>query len=80
MDIYEEVHTVRHHDDDPRFGTTTTDAEWLRALGGDGEPRWVILSGDGRILRNRAERRVLREVNFTFFCMTRTWTHMPFHE
>jgi hypothetical protein len=80
VDVYEEDFTVRHHDHDPRFDRETPDTEWLRALGGDGDPCWVVLSGDGRILTNRVERQVLREVNLTFFCMTKTWTHMLIHE
>jgi hypothetical protein len=80
VDAFEEDHAVRHHDHDPRFNKHTTDVEWMRALGGDGEPGWVILSGDGRILTKPAERQVLREVDLTFFCMANAWNHMPIHE
>ena len=79
VDIYERGHTVIHHDDDGRFGPTTTDIEWIKALAAD-DPPWIVLSGDGRILRNKAESAALEEARLTFFCMSKTWSHMPIHE
>jgi hypothetical protein len=79
VNAYEIDHTAQHHNFDSRFHEMTTDVEWLTAIGAD-EPPWVILSGDGRILKNRAERQVLREVNLTFFCMSRQWMHMRIEE
>jgi hypothetical protein len=79
VDIYDEDHTFRHHDSDSRFHLKTPDIEWLTVLGND-EPAWVVIRGDGRILRNRAERQALREANLTFFCMAKAWTHMSIHE
>ncbi len=73
---YEISHTIRHHDDDSRFEPTTKDVEWITALGRD-DPVWIVISGDGRILRNRAERQVLLETALIFFCMARTWLHTP---
>ena len=52
--VLERNHVIRHHDDDPRFAFNTPDTEWISILGKD-EERWIVLSGDGRILRNRAE-------------------------
>jgi hypothetical protein len=71
-------HEVRAHDDDERFTATTPDVEWLGALAAD-HPPWVILSADGRILRNRVERQALREANITFVSFGR-WAHMRFPE
>jgi len=79
IDVYETAHQVRHHDDDSRFGPNTTDVEWIKVLGAD-DPPWVVISGDGRILRNKAEAAVLKEAKLTFFCMSRVWTHMKIHE
>src|SRR5262249_22960455 len=76
---YEDEHDVIPHDYEGRFNKDTPDVEWLRALGGDNRG-WVVVSGDGRILRNAAERQVLREANLTFFCMGRPWQHMPIPE
>ena len=72
MDIYDREHTVSHHDDDDRFNPRTTDLEWIDALAKD-EPPWVVMSADGRILKNRVERAALSEAKLTFFCMTKTW-------
>lgn len=75
LDIFETMHTVRHHDDDGRFEQDTPDAVWLSTIAQDPEP-WIIISGDGRILKNKAERAALRETGFTFFCMSKQWLHM----
>jgi hypothetical protein len=77
--IYERGHTVVHHDDVGRFHPTTTDIEWIRSLAAD-DPPWIILSGDGRILRNKSERAALEEARLTFFCMAKAWAHMSIHE
>lgn len=79
VEAYEAVHTARHLDRDDRFNERTPDTEWLSALAAD-DPPWVIVSGDGRILRNKAERQVLREANLTFFCMSRQWGKMKIAE
>jgi hypothetical protein len=79
IDIYERDHRVRHHDEDERLGPTTADIEWIRLLGTD-DPAWVVISGDGRILRNKAESKALTEARLTFFCMSKVWTHMSIHE
>jgi hypothetical protein len=70
VDAFEREHTARAHDDDPRFTPTTPDVEWIQALGAD-DPPWIVISGDGRILRNKAELRALKEARLTFFCMTK---------
>ena len=77
--ILDEQHKVLAHDDDDRFVPTTPDTEWLSVLGAD-DPPWIVISGDGRILKNKAERQVLQEANLTFFCMSKPWTQMTIHE
>ncbi len=79
VDIYERDHSVIHHDDDGRFIPTTTDIDWIQVLADD-RPPWIVLSGDGRILKNRVEAAALNEAKLTFFCMTKTWSHMEIHE
>lgn len=69
-----------HHDEDPRFHQSTKDVEWLQALAGDGDPLWVVISGDGRILKNPAERQVLNEVGLPFICLDENWLSMAIHE
>lgn len=73
---FEVAHTTRHHNEDSRFDERTLDVEWMRALHEDGDPAWVIVSGDCRILRDSIERAVLNEIGLTFFGMTRQWMNM----
>ena len=76
---FESNHTVRHHDDDTRFGPTTQDTEWIEALANDGLS-WIIVSGDGRILKNKVERAALEQTQLPFFCMAKAWMNMKIHE
>jgi hypothetical protein len=78
--IDEKQFEIVHHDEDPRFSENTTDIEWMRALAGDGEPRWIVISGDGKILKNKVERQVLDEAKLMFFCLDRPWQEMPIHD
>ena len=79
VDALEREHTARAHDDDVRFTPTTPDVEWIATLGADAPP-WIIISGDGRILRNKAELAALKEAKLTFFCMCKAWMHMGIYE
>jgi hypothetical protein len=80
VDIYDREHTVVHHDDDGRFGPTTPDIEWIRTLAKD-RPPWVVISADGRILKNKVEKAALQEAKLTFFCLAKAWASgMDFHE
>jgi hypothetical protein len=79
VDAFEREHTARAHDDDPRFTSTIPDVEWIQTLGAD-DPPWIVISGDGRILRNKVELRALKEARLTFFCMTKQWMHMGIYE
>jgi hypothetical protein len=54
VDALERERAARPYYDDDRFGETTPDVEWLKTLADD-DPRWVIISGDGRILKNKGE-------------------------
>src|SRR5207244_1659287 len=75
----EAVHTTRHHDDDARFTKTTPDVEWTRAIGAE-DPPWAVVSGDGRILKNKHELAAVRATRLRFFCLSSQWMHMPIHE
>lgn len=66
----DKVTTVQHHDEDERFNPKTPDIEWMKVLCDDGDPLWIVLSGDGHILRNRAERKVLDEVRLPYCCLS----------
>lgn len=80
VSIFERGHTIRHHDDDSRFDQNTGDVDWIKALYEDGDPCWIVVSEDGRILKNRAEVAALNEARLTFFCMAKTWMGMGVHE
>ena len=79
VDVLEREHIARSYYDDDRFQETTPDVEWIRALAAD-DPPWIIISGDGRILRNKTELSALKEARLTFFCLSRTWMHMSLYE
>lgn len=76
---FEREHTAQAHDDDPRFANTTPDIEWIQALGAD-DPTWIVISGDGRILKNKAELQALKEARLTFVCMTKQSMHIRIYE
>jgi hypothetical protein len=69
-------HVIEHHDDCSQFDTKTTDIEWLRVIGKK-NPKPIVLSGDGRILRRRAEAAALREQGLTFFVLGEEFENMP---
>ena len=80
IDAYDRHNTIRAHDDDDRFSQTTADVEWIRVLATDGDPPWIIISGDGRILKNKIELAALKNSNLTFFCLARQWMSMKIHD
>ncbi|HKI33466.1 MAG TPA: hypothetical protein VKA46_16545 [Gemmataceae bacterium] len=71
---------IRHHDEDGRFTTTTADEVWISTLAADGDPLWLVISGDGRILRNKAQRAVLDGAKLPFFYLAKGWINRPIHE
>jgi hypothetical protein len=67
------VHKIEFHD--TLFKPTTTDVEWLRAVGG-WSPQPIVISGDTRILRNPDEQRELVAQDLTFVCLMPGWIGM----
>jgi hypothetical protein len=58
-----------------RFSRDITDVEWIGAL----EPKeWVIVSGDSRISRNRAEKAAWHESGLTAFFLDDGWASRKF--
>jgi len=47
------------------FGEATRDADWIKALGAEGD--WIIISGDGRITRSPVERAAWYESQLSAF-------------
>ena len=66
-------HQIEHIRD--RFGTGTTDSNWIEALSREGG--WVILSGDRRITRNRAELYAFKSSSLIGFFLCRTVAQKP---
>lgn len=70
-----------HLIDDVRdlFGEGTKDEVWLQDLGGRVPPP-IVISGDGRILRNRAQRAILRTLPLTFVVLAPSWTSLRWED
>ena len=64
-------HTVIHLS--AKFPRNTDDIVWIRALGAEKE--WVIVSGDLRIMRNKAQLLAWRESGLTAFFLKPAWAH-----
>jgi len=52
-----------------KFSPDATDVEWITALGQEGG--WVVVSGDRRISKNRAEREAWRASKLTGFFLSK---------
>lgn len=71
---YDRKHTVVYLDDE--FDKQTEDVVWLDAIT-QWDPVPVVVSGDGRILKNPAELQVLKGLPLTFFLLAEGWTQLP---
>lgn len=61
-----------------RFPQDAPDSVWLAALAQ--QRRWVIISGDARILKNPQNRAVLKESGLTAFILARGWLNHRFYD
>ena len=52
-----------------KFATNTPDEQWIKALSEEG--RWIVISGDRRITRNRAEYSAFQNSNLLGFFLAR---------
>ncbi|UHS64210.1 hypothetical protein HRR99_22135 [Agrobacterium vaccinii] len=52
-----------------RYGPGVTDLQWIRELSAEG--RWVVLSGDRRITRNKAEYNAFRASHLVGFFLSK---------
>lgn len=50
-----------------KFNRTISDVDWIRALHAEGH--WIVISGDLRITKTKAERSVFQASNLTGFFM-----------
>lgn len=58
------------------FDADTRDTVWLAALGKEGD--WIIISGDTRISRSKAERLAWHESGLTAFFISDDWARTKF--
>jgi len=73
LDQFDSKHEVRAFLD--YFEKGTSDTDWMPvAASWNGKP--VAIGGDGRILKNKAERRVLKECGLLFVLLSPGWTHL----
>lgn len=54
--LFAKQHEVVHLRD--RFGSGVTDIEWIAALNNEG--RWIIISGDRKITKNKSEQQAFK--------------------
>ena len=74
LSYFEQNYEVRAYLD--YFPKGEPDIGWMRAITKWNE-KLVAVCADGRILRNKVERRVLRECGFTFVYLASGWTNIP---
>lgn len=63
---------------DDKFKQGISDLSWIPKVGSM-HPKPAVISGDGRILSNKAELATLQECGLTFFCLAPGWTNLA-HE
>jgi hypothetical protein len=56
------------------FPAGTPDTTWIATVA-KWNPKPTVECGDGRILRNKVERQVLKEAGLTFVCLASGWTN-----
>ncbi|MFG6519519.1 hypothetical protein ACGYLX_18950 [Sulfitobacter sp. 1A13496] len=71
--IFDGVHEVQHLRQ--RYGPSVTDTEWIKDLHKEGG--WVVISGDRRITRNRAEQQLFKSSNLVGFFLSKGLNKAP---
>lgn len=71
--LFDGEHQIEHVRD--KFGTGVTDIKWIETLNADG--RWVVISADRRITRNRAEYTAFRQSKLIGFFMSKSVYKSP---
>lgn len=73
LDQFDRKHAVRAFPDS--FGAGTPDVEWMREVA-SWDNDVVVVCGDGRILRNNVEKKVLKGCGFKFVYLAPGWTNL----
>lgn len=58
-----------------KFGPGIADTDWIKSLNNDGT--WVVISGDRRITKNKAERRVFQSSKLIGFFLAASLQRSP---
>lgn len=67
------THEVEHLRE--RFGPGVKDTEWITQLSAEG--RWIVISGDRRITRNKTELLIFRNSHLVGFFLSRGLNKLP---
>ena len=68
-----------HHIRDLPCGSSAPDLEWIAMLAGSGE-EWIVITGDGRIRRNKAERAAFQQASLKGFVLAPSYQKTRMHE
>lgn len=66
-ELFRPKHSIVHQR--TRFGPAVTDVEWIKKLSVEGN--WVVISGDRRITKNRAEYHAFRDSSLVGFFLSK---------
>ena len=79
--IRHEGHRAYHIMDVPGLpdGRNSTDLAWISLLRRSSE-RWIFITGDGRVLKNPAERAALRSAGLHGFVLAPAYQKTPLHQ
>lgn len=77
--LFEEKHQIRAYLD--YFSPGTPDTEWMpKVASWDENDSTIVISGDGRILRNEVEKQVLKECKLMYVYLSPGWTHVKWSD
>jgi len=79
LNHFEQEHEVRGSLD--YFAPGTPDTNWMRVVTSwSNDKATVVVSGDGRILKNRVEKHVLKECGLMFVYLASGWMHLAWRD
>ena len=73
LEAFDPQNEIRHLTNS--FPKGTPDTTWIPSLG-ERDPKPIIIGGDGRILKNKAECAALRQADLSFVYLTSGWTNL----
>jgi hypothetical protein len=72
-------HAAKHIKDLP-CGRDARDEEWIAMLAAEPSERWIVVTGDARINKNRAERAAFRAAGLFGFVLAPAYQKTPMHQ